>query len=600
MSKPQPLPVGPFVLLDDNSSPDAPCYLFGDPETVIICRSRDEIEASLAAIEAARRRGLYAVGYLAYELGHFLEPKLHRLSETTDKIPLIWMGLFRAPKRMNAAETGQMIDMWGGDYCLGDLEPSLDCKAYLDGFERISRAIAAGDVYQINYTLNCNFAFSGDPAALYGRLRRRQRAAYGAIIDTGDFHILSLSPELFFESRNGYMRSRPMKGTAPRAASPKADAARREWLRKDEKSRAENLMIVDLIRNDLGRVAKVGSVEVVDLFRVETYPTLHQMTSEVTAQAAPDTGFRDILRALFPCGSVTGAPKIRAMELIHHLEPEPRGVYCGAIGMISPSGDMRFNVAIRTLMIDRHGNGKMGIGGGVVSDSDGREEYDECLLKAKFMSEIDKPFKLIETLRLENGVYYLLSHHMSRLGDSAACFGYPFNRTEIENRMKALAESLATGTYRIRLLLDEDGKIAFDSTSISLPADVDVMSFRFARLRIDRTSAFTYHKTTRRQHLDAERQNSDCDEVVFLNRDGEVTEGSVSNVFVERDGILLTPAVECGLLAGTLRRELLDRGRAREAILGPDDITGGKTVYLGNSVRGLVRAKPVESPKAGV
>ncbi len=590
MSKPQPLPVGPFVLLDDNSSADAPCSLFSDPEAVIICHHGNEIEDAMAEIETARQRGLYAVGFLAYELGYLLEPKLRRLSGPTGKVPLIWMGLFRHPQKMSAAEAGRMIDIWAKDYRLGNPEPSLDYDTYLEGFNRIGRAIAAGDVYQINYTFNYRFDFSGDPIALYGRLRRRQRAAYGAIIATGDFHILSLSPELFFESGGGYIRSRPMKGTAPRAASPDADTARRRWLREDEKSRAENLMIVDLIRNDLGRVAEIGSVEVGDLFRVETYPTLHQMTSEVTARTAPNIGFEEVVRALFPCGSVTGAPKVRAMELIHELEPGPRGIYCGAIGMLSPDGDMRFNVAIRTLTIDQNGNGEMGVGGGVVFDSSGPEEYEECLLKARFLSEIDEPFKLIETLRLEDGVYYLLEHHLSRLGSSAAFFGHPFELAVITGKMEMLAESLATGTYKVRLLLDEDGETTLDSSPVKLPEKDATMSFLFAGPRIDRTSPLTYHKTTRRQHLDREREKADCDEVVFLNQAGQLTEGSLSNIFVERDGILLTPAVDCGLLAGTLRRELLDQGRAEEAILKPDDIIGGETVYLGNSVRGLVRA----------
>src|SRR4029078_8982139 len=323
-------------------------------------------------------------------------------------------------------------------------------------FAKVQDYIAAGDVYQINLTLKYLFAFSGDPVALYSALRRKQRVEYGALIGAGDFQVLSLSPELFFRREGRPLRSRPMKGTAPRGRTPREDARLKTWLTVDEKQRAENLMIVDLLRNDLGRIAKIGSVEVTDLFTVETYRTVHQMTSGITAEVRGDMGLNDILHALFPCGSVTGAPKVRAMEIIRELEALPRGVYTGAIGHIAPSGDSQFNVAIRTLYIGAGGEGEMDIGSGVVSDSKMDAEFEECLLKAQFLTKVDAPFELIETIRYERDAgFHLLERHLARLQSSAAHFGYPFDRARVLEVLTAKADEGDSPVSMVRLLLTE-------------------------------------------------------------------------------------------------------------------------------------------------
>ncbi len=584
-------PAVPFVLFDDNSSPKGRCFLFSDPDRVLVCEKPEDVPATLDAIEAAQRKGFFAAGFLSYELGYVLEPKLRRLLPKSQSLPLIWMGIFQHRKEMTALQAGRLIGEWKKESRVEELRPSLDYDSYLKDFLRVKDAIFAGDVYQINYTFKYRFRFSGDPLALFGDLRRKQRAAYGCVIATPDFHILSLSPELFVNVAKGKAQSRPMKGTASRKACPEKDALQRQWLRQDEKSRAENLMIVDLIRNDLGRISDIGSVQVNNMFTVETYPTLHQMTSEVTARPRIGVGFKEALKALFPCGSITGAPKIRAMELIQDLEAEPRGVYSGAVGMVSPDGGMDFNVAIRTMSIDHAGNGQMGVGGGIVSDSDGRAEYEECLLKALFLSSPYEPFQLIETFRLEDRSYDLMSRHLARLAASAAFFGFPYSEDEVQSKLEALAKTLGGGMFKVRLLFDEDGVISLESAPLELLPAGAILTYAFSDKPADRTSHFTFHKTTKRRFYDEERELSNCDEVIFLNDLGQITEGSISNVFAECAGSLLTPPVTCGLVAGTLRRMLLDTGRAKEKILKPADLKAAEAVYLGNSVRGLVPAK---------
>jgi len=552
------------VLIDDAATPDAACYLFSEPLEVIQCHDPDGVAEALGKIEAAQAKGLYGAGFLSYELGYRLEPKLRPLLPPDRKTPLVWMGIFGEPREIASSEIGRLLDPGRETFQLSDLAPSMLKEAYFEAIEVIRNYIADGEVYQINYTFPYRFHLSGSIAALFARLRRKQRAGFGALIAAEDFHVLSLSPELFFEVENGTARARPMKGTAARAFTPEADIERRNWLREDEKSRAENLMIVDLVRNDLGRVAETGSVAVTDLFTVETYPTLHQMTSGVEANVRKGAGFRDLIAALFPCGSVTGAPKVRAMEIIREMEAEPRGVYTGAVGMVSPDGGARFNVAIRTLVVDGQGRGEMGVGGGIVFDSDAEAEYDECLLKARFLTDsladTIEPFRLIETLRLEDGAYTLLDRHILRLEHSAASFAFTVDSLEVRRALAETAKGLNGGLHRVRLLVDENGEMEISSDAMVTEPGESTISFEIWNEPTDRESPFTYHKTTRREFYDRARDTSSCDEVVFFNDRGEVTEGSITNVFVERGGRLLTPPVACGLLPGTLRWKLLDEG----------------------------------------
>jgi para-aminobenzoate synthetase / 4-amino-4-deoxychorismate lyase len=592
----------PYVLLDDSLKPGGRSLLFTEPELVVAAYAPDEVDGALDKISAGLARGLHAAGFFGYELGYCLEPKLKRLLPADRRAPLLWIGLFQAPRSLDDAGTRAWLERHGADERakISDLSLSWSREQYDRAFAAVQDYIAAGDVYQINLTLKYHFAFEGHAVALYAALRRKQRVAYGALIRTPELDVLSLSPELFFRRAGKHMSTRPMKGTAARGRTPREDARLKTWLAMDEKQRAENLMIVDLLRNDLGRVAKIGTVEVTDLFTVETYRSVHQMTSGISAELRADIGLKDMLRALFPCGSVTGAPKVRAMEIIRELEGAPRGVYTGAIGHIAPSGDCQFNVGIRTVVLQGN-QGEMGIGGGIVADSKVDSEFEECLLKAQFLTKVDTPFDLIETLRYEPGRgFHLLERHLARLQSSAAHFGYPFSREAVLAALGAEVARVESPVTLVRLLLAEDGTITVTSTATTLPTKDTVWHFVISDQRLDEKDPLFYHKTTRRQFFDREMERqkalTGCNEVVFLNKKGELTEGTRTNLFIELDGRLFTPALTCGLLPGTLREELLDlpRAAASEAVLSPHDLLVADRIYLGNSVRGLIPAKLME------
>jgi para-aminobenzoate synthetase/4-amino-4-deoxychorismate lyase len=591
----------PFVLLDDGRSPGGRCLLFEDPVEVVRCDRPADVPAALDAVSRAPDRGLHAAGFLAYELGYLLEPRLAPLLPPDRDVPLLWMGLFERPRTLDAtAARGLIEERRAGGHEVGNVRPSIEREAYLAAVRRVREYIAAGDVYQINFTFKLLFEFAGDPLSLYAALRRAQPVAHGGLIRAPGFDLLSLSPELFLSVRDGRALAKPMKGTAARGPTPAEDARRRDWLRADPKSRAENLMIVDLLRNDLSRVAEVGTVEVPELFTVETYSSLHQMVSSVRACLRPGVDLAELVRSLFPCGSITGAPKVRAMEIIHELEPRPRGAYTGAIGMVAPNGDLAFNVAIRTVALHDGGRGEMGIGSGIVFDSDPGAEFEECLLKARFLTDAGAPFQLIETLRWtrEDG-YYLLDEHLERLAASAAHFGYPCEAAAVRRALLARAAGFDGDAARVRLLLDAEGALDITAAPLAPPGPDTVWRYAIAQARIDRDDPCFYHKTTRRDLYDGElarlRAETGCDEVVFLNDRGELTEGSRTNLFADFGGRLATPPVSCGLLAGTLRRALLeDPGvETEERVLTPADLARADAVYLGNSVRGLIRARPI-------
>jgi para-aminobenzoate synthetase/4-amino-4-deoxychorismate lyase len=597
----------PYILLDDSLTPGGASVLYDAPERIIVAREPEEVEACLDSVTEGLATGLHAAGFFGYELGYCLEPKLRDLLPANRRQPLLWIGLFREGRRLDDGGVRAWLDANGADERskLSDLRLTWSREEYASAFDAVEDYIAAGDVYQINLTLKYRFAFTGNPVALYAALRRKQRVAYGALIVAPDFQVLSLSPELFFRREAKHIATRPMKGTAPRGRNSREDARLKTWLTMDEKQRAENLMIVDLLRNDLGRIAKIGSVEVTDLFTVETYRSVHQMTSGITAELRGDIGLKDMLHALFPCGSVTGAPKVRAMEIIRELEAGPRGVYTGAIGHIAPNGDAQFNVAIRTIVLDGEG-GEMGIGGGIVADSKVESEFEECLLKAQFLTKPDAPFQLIETVRWESDQgFHLLERHLARLQASATHFGYPFSRNAVLAALEAEVAQLTGAVYLVRLLLAEDGGLQVTSTAIEMPAKGTVWKFVVSDRRVDEKDPHFFHKTTQRQFYDSEMERlkalTACDEVIFLNRRGELTEGTRTTLFIERDGRLYTPALSCGLLPGTLREELLDlpRAAASEAVLTLADLAEADRIYLGNSVRGLIRAEPLGLAREG-
>jgi para-aminobenzoate synthetase/4-amino-4-deoxychorismate lyase len=582
------------VFLHDNSPGGGRSLHFTAPREVLTTRRPAEVASLLRRAEAALEEGVHVAGFLSYELGLIFEEKLAPLLPAETAFPLLWLGLFDRPREISRDEARHWLDEQAGseEPELSLPEFSMTREAYGAAFRRAKALIAAGDIYQVNLTLRARFGLQGDPVALYRGLCRNQPVAHGALVTTGDHSILSLSPELFIESRDGRIVTRPMKGTAARGRSPDEDEARARAISASEKARAENLMIVDLLRNDLGRIAERGSVSVPRLFDVETYPSFHAMTSTITAMLQPETRLGAILAAMFPCGSVTGAPKIRAMEIIHALETGPRGVYCGSIGYAAPGGDCVFNVAIRTAVIDRNGIGEIGTGGGIVADSEEQAEYEEAVLKLRFF-RMETPLKLIETLLWDGEAFALLDRHMRRLARSARYFGMPFGETEA---MAALTQAVAgaAAAQRVRLLLGEEGVTVTTTPLTALTR----LRFRLASDRVNSADPLLFHKTTRREFYDRAREASGADEVIFRNERDELTEGSFTNLFIQTDGVLKTPALSSGLLPGTLREELLADGGATESVLTVQDLAAAEAIYLGNSVRGLVAAEWIDEGHA--
>ena len=586
----------PTVILDDARPGRERLVGFVRPREVIAAHASADVPWAFARIEAARTQGFHVAGYFSYELGYLLEPRLVPLLPQARAVPLLWFGVFEDREIHEGADARAALerDVSGRAYA-GPLTHQWDDGAYGAHFRCVHDFIGQGDIYQANLSFRSRFAFLGDALSLYLSLREASRAAHGAFIADGERHILSLSPELFFNlAADGTLTARPMKGTAARHPDPALDIAARTALAASEKDRAENLMIVDLLRNDLGRIAEVGSVGVRDLFAIETYPTVHQMVSTVTATLKPGASVEAIVRALFPCGSVTGAPKIRAMEITRALEQSPRGIYCGAIGHFAPDGSARFNVAIRTLTI-ADGRGELGIGGAIVQDSTAVSEYAECLLKARYYEITRKPVELIETLRFAPGEGFTRLHrHLDRMACSTNAFGIAFNKS---SAVSVLKNAEVVTSARVRLVLKEYG--ALSVTIAPLEKSLPVWTYAISPLRIASNDALLRHKTGWRELYESEQERLSrelgCDEVIFLNERGEVAEGSRSNVFIRRYGQLLTPPLDAGLLDGCLRRELIEQDKCIESTLTRADLARADKVYLGNSLRGLIRAVPAQA-----
>ena len=554
---------------------------FAAPERVFTAAQPGQVLDALAEIEAAVERGWHAAGLLAYEASPAFDEVF--VTRAPGPLPLLWFGLYREPEvlpHLPAAEGRFDIPRW---------LPSISEDTYHAAIARVKDYIAAGDTYQVNYTLRMRSAFAGDPLALFTALHRAQRGAYSAYLDLGRHIVCSASPELFFRLSGEEIVTRPMKGTAPRGLSWPDDEARARELQASAKNRAENVMIVDMIRNDLGRIARTGTVTVRSLFDIERYLTLLQMTSTVTAQTAAPV--REIFRALFPCASITGAPKVRTMEIIAELEESPRGVYTGCIGWWAPGRQAQFNVAIRTVQIDREaGRVEYGVGGGIVWDSVDRDEYRECEVKARVLYAESPEFRLLETLLWIPGRgYFLLDRHLQRLENSTRYFGFRVNVEGIRARLLAAAAPLPAQRHRVRLLVDEEGGAVIETCPLARSFPRTPWNVALASTPVNSRDRFLYHKTTHRAVYDAARaEHPDCDDVILHNERGEVTESALANIVARFGNDLVTPPVECGLLAGTCRARLLDRGCLREGIITLDDLQCADAVYLVNSVRGWI------------
>ena len=620
-----------FVFLETTriSEENRLSYLFRQPEEMIRFYQGDDPAAFFARAEQYLENGKYLAGWFAYEFGYLLEPRLvDCLQQDAMAQPLVELGVFSQPfiydhlnrrfkddRSWPLAEVDELDDI---NPKATAVRPSQQKAQYLDNIAAVKKYIEAGDTYQVNYTLKLLFDYQGDACDFYTRFRRNQRVGYGGFIKSGSRSILSYSPELFFTKNNESCLVRPMKGTIRRGRNVQEDQAMAQFLHNDPKNRSENVMIVDLLRNDLGRLCETGSVKVHSLFDVAAFETLQQMTSTIEGKLRPDLGLLELFRALYPCGSVTGAPKIRTMQIINELETSKRGVYTGAIGFMGPDGSACFNVPIRTLQLE-NGKGEMGIGSGVVYDSDPESEWDECLLKSHFLSKEHEAFKLIETILWQRDFgFRLLGLHLSRLQDSATHFLYPLDREAVRQALDGLSDELLAGTQqavRVRLLLDQQGGIELSHAECE-PVEIDFLAalsngagnnrprIKISQQRTDPNLSWLYHKTTQRQLYNKEREKAVDEgffEVIFMNGNDEITEGSITNVFAKFGDTIKTPPLSCGLLNGVLRQHLFERlsgdepdaaGKPsltlQEAVLSKKDLAAADRLFVGNSVRGLV------------
>jgi para-aminobenzoate synthetase/4-amino-4-deoxychorismate lyase len=553
---------------------------FGAPRRVLVAQAPAEVRAVLDAAEAEAQAGRWCVGWLRYEAAAAFDAAFQ--THPADG-PLAWFGVHDRALPLPPAEPDDALADWHGQ----PSRPSFDAA-----IAEIHRAIADGELYQVNLTAPLQGRLrEGSARALFDALRRAQPQALAAYIDSGAEQVLSVSPELFFDWRHNSIQSHPMKGTAPRGATPEADAALADALRTSPKERAENLMIVDLIRNDLSRIAEPFSVQVPRLFECQAWPTVWQMVSVVQARPRAGITLADVFAALFPCGSVTGAPKVQAMRLIRRLEPGPRGIYCGAVGVLQPGGAATFNVPIRTLQL-RGSALRCGIGSGITADARAEGEWAEWRTKRAFVERASVPFELLETMRLEDGRLHERVLHTVRLARAAAHFGFQHDGASVDEALARLAATRPQGLWRLRLLLDARGRITVEAHA-HVDAHTAATGTPTVQLAphalVEADGEFVRFKTTRRAHYDA---LAPTDPAVFdtllWNARGELTEFTRGNVAVKLDGRWVTPPLACGLLDGIGRAAALRDGRLTEAVVRVDNLPRAEAIAFVNSLRGWI------------
>lgn len=548
---------------------------FRSPREIV---STNTVAGVLQALQKLRDRvskGLFAAGFLSYETAPAFDSAF--ACRPPGEVPLLWFGIYDGP-----------VDRFRHDaftFDAGPWEPLISRDEYVAQVARIRQWIAAGDTYQVNYAFPLHAPFRGDTWSWFQLLSAAQQADHCAYANTGRYHVVCASPELFFSLRNGVLRTRPMKGTRPRGRWLDEDEQIAHELERAEKDRAENLMIVDLLRNDMGRISDIQSIHVERMFEVERYPTVFQMTSTIRSRTRAD--IPETLSALFPSGSVTGAPKVRTMQIIREVEPFPRGVYCGAMGWWSPDGAAEFNVAIRCATVDTaQGEAVYPLGSGITWDSSAEEEYEECINKAAVLAHRPEEFELLESILFEGG-FFLLERHLDRLSASARYFGFPIDTGAIRERINSEARTRARdrsgGRYKVRVWAARNGAVRTQWAPVSSNAPVRV---GVSKSPVNSRDVFLFHKTTHRKvYEEALRTRPDCDDVLLFNERGELTESTIGNVVIDLDGVRYTPPVDCGLLAGTFRAELLAGGEVRERVLRRKDVFRSREIHLINSVR---------------
>lgn len=556
---------------------------FHNPVRILQAFTIEEIPNVFSQIEEATQDGYYVAGYVAYEAAPAFD-QAFSVHPQQNELPLVWFGVFDEPvKRPLSNHEHFSVSEW-------KVESTFE--TYQENMDTIKKAIEIGDTYQINYTTRMKGSVTGDRYSFYQYLSKNQQSSYSAYLQIGDYSILSASPELFFRKHGQTITTKPMKGTSERGRWLREDEQFANELYHSEKNRAENVMIVDLLRNDLGRIAIPGSVRVPKLFDIETYPTVHQMTSTIQADVGEDVSIYKIFEALFPCGSITGAPKIRTMEYIAKLEDSPREVYCGAIGYITPEKDAVFNVPIRTVWVNHQTTEAVyGTGGGITWDSTSKGEYDELLTKAKLLTEKRPAFKLLETMRLSEGSFPLKLRHLNRLKRSCVYFKRVLSIEDVHHHLNQLEQEYPHGELKVRLLVNEEGRIETEVAPNSYKKVVQQGAL--AEQPINSSDPFLFHKTTHRevyhQHQNHDLENPNL--VLLWNERDELTEFIIGNVVVELNGELLTPPIESGLLAGTFREELLEEGTIKEKKIRKEDLKKCEKIWMINALRSWVEMK---------
>ncbi|CAN7537094.1 chorismate-binding protein [Acidovorax sp. LjRoot129] len=597
-------------------------HAFRAPRRVLAAATAGEVRKVLDAVHGAAARGQWCVGYVRYEAAAAFDAALqtHGVAGAGGAEPLAWFAVYDEPEPWPADDSAPPAQVtWQDTLSRSDFDSAM---------AHIQQAIGAGELYQVNYTAPLHGTLQGSASGLFAALQRAQPGGYAAHIDTGGDQVLSVSPELFFDwcdaPDGGAILARPMKGTAPRGATPEADAAVEARLRASAKERAENVMIVDLLRNDLSRIAVPHSVRVPALFATEALPTVWQMTSDVVARTRPGTTLTDVFAALFPCGSVTGAPKVRAMQMIHALEPAPRGVYCGAVGVVRPAGaagaDGRyavaatFNVPIRTVVVHAAAKGadaaaealpaaergehsvSCGIGSGITSGAQVDAEWAEWRHKRAFLERASAPFEILETLALNHGKFQHAGPHVQRMSEAAEHFGFPCRVHGVRQELQIAALQHLDGDWRVRLLLASDGSArveAFALLPTAEPVRLQLASSPFLAAH----SEFVRYKTTRRDHYAAfAPKAAGVFDTVLWNEAGEITETTFGNIAALLDGRWITPPLACGLLPGVGRAAVLAEGRVVEDVLRLEDVPRVQGWAFINSLRGWLEAELVAAP----
>jgi len=547
---------------------------FTNPEEIITANHLHEVDDCIKRIDQVTQEGKYVAGYISYEVTYAFQNDYTK--PLNNKIPLLWFGVFSKQSNVTGLDKG--------NFTINDWKMKETKSAYMKNFQQIMNEMELGNFEQINYTVPFQAKFIGNPFAYYLQLKQAQRAKYNAFLQIKNFSILSASPELFFHLHNRKITVKPMKGTIHRGKTYNEDLNNKNWLKSSEKNKLENELISNLMVNELKEIADPTSITISNQFEVEQYPTVFQMTSTINGEMMLDKKITDILKGLFPCGSISGTPKKAAIDYITQIENEPREVYCGAIGYITPKNEAIFNVPIRTVLIDYENElATYHAGGAITLQSDPHEEYEEMITKTKILHLKYEPFQLVETLGLHNGEYTVFHAHLHRLQQSASYFNYKIPLAEIKIALTNLAKENPAGSWIVRLLVEESGKF---NISISPLIQTEKTVFVLAKEPINKENIFFYHKTTNRSIYEQHKiDDKNIFDVLLWNENEEITEFTIGNIVVEIDGELYTPPVECGLLPGTFREKLLNDGEIAEAKIFKSDLKKCTRIWLINSVR---------------